>query len=133
MQQPVNDGGEAFPLAGVFKSECNGRQKGMTLRQWYAGKALEGWAAGRNRTMEENNAEKVAAGCLRYADAMIAAEQGPSRLAVESGRLCREVLDMAKGLDKDTEADNALKLAWHSLVTNCLSSGAVLPEGTDAQ
>jgi len=51
------------------------------------------------------------------------------RLADSSGRLCREVMDMAEGIKGRNETDDALAVAWTSLVANCLSAGAVMPEG----
>lgn len=36
---PIRDGGPAFPLMGVFEKEANGRQKGMTLRDYFASRA----------------------------------------------------------------------------------------------
>ena len=48
----------------------------MTLRVWLAGKALQGWAAGRNHSMTEaSDHDTVAKACLQYADAIIRAAQ----------------------------------------------------------
>ena len=67
----INDGGPAFPTpAGVQHND------GMTLRVWLAGKALQGWAAGRNHSMTEaSDHDTVAKACLQYADAIIWAAQ----------------------------------------------------------
>jgi hypothetical protein len=51
---------------------------GMSLRDWFAGQALNGWAAGRNKVMineglEDSMSYHVAESCYRYADAMLAA------------------------------------------------------------
>ena len=52
---------------------------GMSLRDWFAGQALQGWTAaaptirGKAITMTQDHAETIAEGCYRYADAMIAA------------------------------------------------------------
>lgn len=65
----ASDGGPAFP------------HEGMSLRAWLAGQAMCGWAAGRNHPMsgedlvsqcDASRPEHVAAGCVRYADAIIA-------------------------------------------------------------
>ena len=64
------DGGPAFPV----KASMNGEAwDGMTLRQWYAGKALSG------PLMDQGeNPEKAARYAFQYADAMIAHEKGES-------------------------------------------------------
>jgi hypothetical protein len=52
----------------------------MTLRVWLAGKALQGWAAGRNHSMTEaSDHDAVAKACLQYADAIIRAAQEVSK------------------------------------------------------
>jgi hypothetical protein len=43
----------------------------MSLRAYYAGKALMGWAAGRNHSMCDSDPDKVAHTCVAYADALI--------------------------------------------------------------
>jgi hypothetical protein len=43
----------------------------MSLRAYYAGQALMGWAAGRNHSMRESDPDKVATACVAYADALI--------------------------------------------------------------
>ena len=35
----INDGGSAFPLA---TGSCNNHEQGMSLRDWFAGMALQG-------------------------------------------------------------------------------------------
>lgn len=67
----TNDGGPAFPVAAQdFVS------LGMSLRVWLAGQALAGWAAGRNHSMtESSDHDAVAKACLKYADAVIRADQ----------------------------------------------------------
>lgn len=77
-----NDGGTAFPTMPTATTDGKttdgqrvlthyGSTPGMTLRAWFAGQALMGWAAGRNRSMTESNPDKVAGECVAYADAMI--------------------------------------------------------------
>lgn len=44
----------------------------MTLRDFFAGQILAGWAAGREQSLQEKNEpEHVAETCYRYADAML--------------------------------------------------------------
>ena len=73
-----NDGGPAFPVPEMHygtdtKQRCD--NQGMTLRDWFAGMALQGYLAGRNNCADENpmNFERAraASDCYRYADAMI--------------------------------------------------------------
>lgn len=105
---PINDGGPAFPqplafndgqahVAGEYFADCNG----MTLRDWFAGKALQGELAsdaeysvewrndadevrllgygstpasdGTNWRRVAGHTERLARACFAYADAMIAA------------------------------------------------------------
>lgn len=52
----------------------------MSLRVWLAGKALQGWAAGRNHSMTESSDHNaVAKSCLKYADAIIRAANEESK------------------------------------------------------
>lgn len=76
-----NDGGPAFPVP-VELGETLTREKreiksigGMSLRDWFAGQALCGWAAGRNMDgfCETSAHEVVATACYKYADAMLKA------------------------------------------------------------
>lgn len=68
MSQPINDGGPAFPRSAT--DHCHS-QEGMSLRAYYAGQALMGWAAGRNHSMCDSDPDKVANTCVAYADALI--------------------------------------------------------------
>ena len=81
-----NDGGRAFPSDeyNVNFGHDSGRYEicqqhpGMSLRDWFAGQALNGWAAGRNgpATFEiDSNPRAVASACYRYADAMLEARK----------------------------------------------------------
>lgn len=66
---PINSGGEAFP-----SSECHG----MSLREWYAGMALQGILAGMLADPSVSNCPKpddTARQAFRYADAMLAQNQ----------------------------------------------------------
>ena len=73
MSQP--DGGPAFSRPWSIVHDGTKRwwreaQDGMTLRQWYAGMALQGLLT-RDEAMKQSEAS-VAACCYRYADEMLA-------------------------------------------------------------
>jgi len=90
----MEDGGPAFPVPLAMSMNTNNEPTvvdsherclgGMSLRDHFAGLALQGWAAGRNdqasmhRVTEGPNGEgggslpaNVANACYRYADAML--------------------------------------------------------------
>lgn len=76
----TNDGGSAFPHSldwgwnnKVKRYEAVGFH-GMTLRDWFAGKALESC-----RTGEFDSTEQCARYCYAKADAMLAAREGGSK------------------------------------------------------
>lgn len=62
----INDGGPAFACAAE-----NGHQAGMTLRDWFAGQALDGMMA-KYGTNSEGGAALTAIVCYAAADAMLA-------------------------------------------------------------
>lgn len=70
------DGGPAFPVQALAAPGSEVAW-GMSLRDWFAGQALMGWAAGRNRLMEHEACEPafVARSCYTYADAMLRARE----------------------------------------------------------
>ena len=71
--EKIDDGGNAFPNWGTGDFTIKG---GMTLRQWYTGKALQGIIAqgsGVNSNFFE--ADVVARMAFRYANALIEEEQ----------------------------------------------------------
>ena len=74
-----NDGGPAYPVASDIYNGSG--LTGMSLRDWFAGQALMGWAAGRNRPMDHEACEpaSVARSCYAYADAMLRAREGGAR------------------------------------------------------
>ena len=41
MSEPIDDGGPAFPVENDFNKEYNYVCKGMTLRDWFAGQAMQ--------------------------------------------------------------------------------------------
>lgn len=79
MSAPINDGGPAFPCEVYLSPQDTMATKcpGMTLRDWFAGQALQGYLAGRNNSQRETpsryEASRVACDCYAYADAMLAA------------------------------------------------------------
>lgn len=79
------DGGPAFPSPEIAKDirDDSGRcvctrvyeaSCGMSLREWYAGQALNGYLSGTdpNADIEAFDKQRVAACCCAYADAVIA-------------------------------------------------------------
>ena len=69
------DGGPAFPFE--FRSPNTGQEvyPGMTLRDYFAAQALNGYLAGRNSTHVSSRCNDVADACYAYADAMLAARE----------------------------------------------------------
>lgn len=82
MSAPRKDGGPAFPYAFEHDGHANisGFAPGMSLRDWFAGQALQSYLAGRNLDHRESDPAVVAAGCWKYADAMLAT-RGPKEAA----------------------------------------------------
>ena len=74
MSERINDGGPAFPVSPEI---YNGTGLcGMSLRDWFAGQALQSYLAGRNKDDRCTISGTVAVHCYGYADAMIAARGG---------------------------------------------------------
>lgn len=77
----IDDGGSAFPVHAnhvVFGDRVvAAHEPGMSLRDWFAGQALQGYLAGRNNSPHETpsryEASRVACDCYAYADAMLVA------------------------------------------------------------
>lgn len=66
-----NNGGAAFPCD--FNTDTNGSyQKGMSLRDWFAGQALAGFMSSSNLTLSNADYAKAA---YETADAMLAARR----------------------------------------------------------
>jgi hypothetical protein len=65
------DGGSAFP---TMKSAYQ-LQSGMTLRDWFAGMALQG-EVGAWTAPIDGNEQTIAERCYRLSDAMLAAREG---------------------------------------------------------
>jgi len=66
----INDGGPAFPNIGYTIDK---NYNGMTLRDWFAGMALQGNAT--RLCNPHNHRDILAADCYDIADAMIAARE----------------------------------------------------------
>jgi len=92
MSAPINDGGPAFPNTGeIFIDGPQGRQpqsawgmegdKGMSLRDWFAGQALAGmlanaeWMRFLARDAGNDAHARLATHSYGYADAMLAARK----------------------------------------------------------
>ena len=76
------DGGPAFPRAMGTIPKLSGPESdfgadGMTLRQWYAGKALSGseWTQSEDADGKQASAELLANACFKIADAFIQHER----------------------------------------------------------
>ena len=81
MSGQIDDGGFAFPLAGSTHEWDDVKkqwkpQSGMSLRDWFAGQALQGHLAFPGSDLYADDAAKIA---YRYADAMIAARKGGAK------------------------------------------------------
>lgn len=80
MSAPIDNGGPAFPHHVVRESMGHSYdERGMTLRDWFAGQALAGICANAgwcDMLMAPGMAEANAKAAYAYADAMIAARKG---------------------------------------------------------
>ena len=77
MTTPKDDGGPAFPCAGIITPDGIAFE-GMTLRDYFAAAALQGLLAACRPGYEytgDNGPQRCAAEAYRYADAMIAARK----------------------------------------------------------
>ena len=78
----MEDGGPAFPskCAGTIDGRDVVKHQGMTLRDWFAAKAIQGLLGGPNITIA-GPVQSVAAGlavrAYEIADAMLAARKAP--------------------------------------------------------
>ena len=64
-------GGTVFPTTEANWHNENVRSEGMTLRDFFAAKAMQGWTA--NPLPDDSSIQDVAAWAYRQADAMIEA------------------------------------------------------------
>ena len=79
MSGQIDDGGAAFPLHAHSgqSGELPIPNTGMSLRDWFAGMALQGRA--HRFTNPYNDRELLASDCYEIADAMIAARKGGAK------------------------------------------------------
>lgn len=71
MNTNTNDGGPAFPTQNGTRND-----PGMSLRDWFAGMALQGMLASCRPGYSYQIAEDATSEAFRYADAMLAARDG---------------------------------------------------------
>ena len=72
--QTIDNGGPAFP--GLHPSaECRYKEEGMTLRDYFAAKAMQGFFASGNIRENVDDAE-IAIDAWKMADALLAARKG---------------------------------------------------------
>jgi hypothetical protein len=71
MNKNTNDGGPAFPTQNGTRND-----QGMTLRDWFAGMALQGMLASCRPGYSYQIAEDATSEAFRYADAMLSARDG---------------------------------------------------------
>ena len=75
MNNPINDGGSAFPSeqGETQNNEWNQTyQPGMSLRDWFAGQALAGMMANPILLELHEDYAMTAKACMHFADAMLA-------------------------------------------------------------
>lgn len=73
MTKPIKDGGPAFPTAEV--NGCNSGGPGMTLRDYFAAKAMGGMLADPNVKLDGNLPTMLAELAYTVADAMLATRE----------------------------------------------------------
>lgn len=75
--KPINDGGPAFPVPGVYSPDHGflAGVPGLSLRDWFAGQALAGLLAGAFRDTCRENCGEVPREAYLIADAMLAARE----------------------------------------------------------
>lgn len=79
MSEQIKDGGPAFPCTDENSSMHGGF--GMTLRDYFAAKAMQGWLAsgptigGRLVGNTDESADKIASASYLFANAMLAARE----------------------------------------------------------
>lgn len=71
------DGGPAFPAHWMNDEYGHERDNGMSLRDYFAGQALNGFITAHKdgQATEFQNAEHVASWCYEWADAMLKARE----------------------------------------------------------
>jgi hypothetical protein len=81
MDAPIGDGGPAFPVPEVSQNQATGEAvihqttcAGLSIRDYFAAKALAGWLAGLPGDVEVHE-DAIARRCYTLADAMLKARQ----------------------------------------------------------
>ena len=77
MSGPIKDGGPAFPTTAPLES-WGDPNKGMSLRDWFAGQVLAGYLANPRAIIQSIPAKETARACYQMADAMLAAREAAS-------------------------------------------------------
>jgi uncharacterized protein YodC (DUF2158 family) len=67
----INDGGPAFPVLDLSKTQS----QGMTMRDWFAGMALQGMMAVETPDCHYVQPSDAAQWAYKYADAMLKARE----------------------------------------------------------
>jgi hypothetical protein len=72
----INSGGNAFPYCVWVGDHHNGHNTGMTLRQWFAGMALQGLLANPSVILKQTDIPELS---FEYADSMIRVGKGEEK------------------------------------------------------
>ena len=76
MNNPINDGGPAFPTDFDMSTFKNANQ-GMSLRDWFAGMAIQGMLAGRKCALTNVALGDMISSAFVIADAALKAREIP--------------------------------------------------------
>ena len=73
----TNTGGPAFPVLHWISGESTGAEEGMTLRDYFAAKALQGFMVGLKPAQDigPDMQDRIALGMYSMADAMLKARE----------------------------------------------------------
>lgn len=74
MRSEKEDGGPAYPVPGLQHDEDF---NGMSLRDYFAAKAMQGWVSDCRMRFEEGQMEEAAQFAYAMADSMLAARKRP--------------------------------------------------------
>ena len=77
MSEQIKDGGQAFPTPAAYGTySSTGAVQGMTLRDYFAAKVMQGFCAG--TFWAECDVNEAASEAYKAADAMLAAREAKS-------------------------------------------------------